>query len=375
MTNVICIKSAVKIMTGKHIVNIIKKTPGTPFAALNYEISGICNGKCPYCDSGCAPVYEGAPFLKAADFEKGIDRLLSLGLIDTSTCVELFISGEPALNPDLGKIAGALARRKIHYSISTNASRAIELPPEHVKYLKVLTFSMSGFSQESYDRIHGLRFKNVIANITKTLDNLFGKELWLYRRFMHSVNCSFHVYQFNIQEMAEAARFCGRNGIAFQPCEAFFNGVPDTIAYLRKELPAGRLYQASRDLLVYYLDKLLKEQPPDYQCPQWNMLSVDEKSNILVCCGGFPRNYPGTIVGSMFDLTADEILDKKRHMPVCGPCTGSGAAFWQHHRHTPAFIGRSLNLNKDIVNRLGRLLPEKLRSAAKKYFRRKMQGA
>jgi len=354
-------------------MNTIKKVAGTPFAALNYEISGVCNAKCPYCDSGCAPVYAGSPYLKAADFERGIDRLLSLGLIDTSTCVELFISGEPTLNPDLGKIAGALAERKIHYSISTNGSRAIELPPEHVKFLKVLTFSMSGFSQVSYDRIHGLRFEKVLSNIVKTLDNLFGKESWLYRRFMHSVNCSFHVYQFNVQEMEEAARFCEGNGIAFQPCEAFFNGVPDTIAYLRKELSPARLHQASRDLLVYYLDNLLKEQPSDYQCPQWNMLSVDEKSNIVVCCGGFPRNYPGTVVGSMFDLTADEINEKKRRMPVCGPCMGSGAAYWQHHRHTPAFIGRFPKPNKDIVYRIGKLLPDKLRLAAKKYLRRKMR--
>ena len=31
-------------------MNTIKKVAGTPFAALNYEISGVCNAKCPYCN-------------------------------------------------------------------------------------------------------------------------------------------------------------------------------------------------------------------------------------------------------------------------------------------------------------------------------------
>ena len=61
-------------------------------------------------------------------------------------------------------------------------------------------FSMPGWSQASYDRIHGLDFGRVVANIEATIQNV--KEMGYQGRFM----LSFHVYQFNAFDELAAAR-------------------------------------------------------------------------------------------------------------------------------------------------------------------------
>ena len=341
------------------------KPISVPFKTLLYDISGRCNAKCPYCVASREPSHAKAYFVKADEFERTLDWLLARGLIDRSTEVTPYITGEPTLNPELGKIAEIVAEKKMYYVLSSNASTVLALPPRSLAGLRAVTFSMPGFSQESYDRIHGFRFDRIIQNITQSMAHL-EESARAIGCPPPPVYCSFHLYQFNIHEIRDAARFCRRLGLIFQPSEAYFASVPDAIAYLRQELPKDLIYRTSRELMLHSLDGQLAHWPTlDYQCPQWDKLNVDEHGNVLTCCAGFPKNHPDSIVGPLFDMPVEELLRRKRSMPICKACTSTGAAYWMHHRQHMPLYAKAILETDDWVALLKRRLPPGLKRFAK----------
>ncbi|MCS4454451.1 hypothetical protein JTT00_04835 [Clostridium botulinum] len=73
------------------------------------------------------------------------------------------------------------------FALSTNASKVILLDNNELKNLKYITFSMCGFSQKSYDKIHGFNFEQIKRNISEILDNF--KKMGL--RVMHMYHIMF----------------------------------------------------------------------------------------------------------------------------------------------------------------------------------------
>ena len=147
------------------------------YKTVYFEISGICNAKCPWCVTGNQSLSKinnpyGFKFIKPDDFERAIDKLIELGLISSSSCISLYSWGDPLLHPDFEKILEILHIRGIDFSISTNASKSVTVKKKLMSNMQILTFSMPGFSQESYDRIHGFNFKKITQNIELLLNNL-----------------------------------------------------------------------------------------------------------------------------------------------------------------------------------------------------------
>ena len=70
-----------------------------------------------------------------------------------------------------------------------------------------ILISMPGFSQASQDRIHGFSFERVKSNILRL------------REMFHNIpfDMSYHIYQFNLDEIEAARQFCIQNGIRFAP--------------------------------------------------------------------------------------------------------------------------------------------------------------
>jgi MoaA/NifB/PqqE/SkfB family radical SAM enzyme len=327
------------------------------YKTLYFEISGGCNAKCPWCVTGNGSLGQCSPsFVKATDFERAVDILSKKQLIGPSTTIRLYNWGEPLLNPDFEKIIEVLHKRKLAFGVSTNASRVVKVNGNLMTYMDQMSISMPGFSQKSYDRIHGFDFERILENIDSLLN--------CYRTagFNGYAGVSYHIYQFNIGEIRLAVKFCASRKIGFSPVVAFLNDFNLAKAYLHGTLSCEVLKEACKDLLLFYVDDIIKCRPSNYHCPQYEYLVIDEKFNVLTCCL-VPKNHPDYFLGSLFDLSFDDIKAQKKSRAVCVECNNSGLSYWIHNAPLPSFVDDIIG--RPLLNRIKRKVPVKLKLFAK----------
>ena len=302
------------------------------------EIAGRCNARCPWCSTGRA-TREGNPvrggFMPPERLDAVLDRLAAMGLVLENLHFELFNWGEPLLHPQLPGIIEVMNRRGLHYRLSTNASLVPDLNGVSMRGLHELVISMPGFSQSSYDAIHGFSFQRILNNLNELRDRLKATG------FQGLAQMSFHVYQFNIHEIPDAARYCQANGLRFSPYLAALCHLPACMDLLSGRLDGPQLAAVSRHLLLSHLDAMLRQRPRDWQCWQQRKLVLDEEGRFLTCCL-LPRNHPEYSLGSVFDLDLAQAMERKTRQTVCGPCLATGAAYWLLNPVRPPYADPSL---------------------------------
>jgi len=330
------------------------------YKTVTFEIAGICNAKCPWCVTGNRSLLESgyaSSFIKLEDFEKAIDRLFELKLIGDKTVIFLYSWGEPLIHPQFNAILKILNSKNLAFSISTNASKPVKIEPGLLSQLREVSISMPGFSQKSYDRIHGFKFKKILRNIDVILEN-FRKA-----GFIGDVRVSYHLYQFNLGEMQAAKDFCDQREIEFYPYVAYLNDFNLTSSYFNDSLPYETLKKLSKDLLLYYIEETVALAPKNYVCPQYDMLTIDERCNVLTCCV-VPKDHAEYSIGSLFDLSPEEIKKLKVSQKICKECLSSGQAYLAHNAPCPNFILEQKR--SKIPNFIKRNIPEPFKLFIKK---------
>ena len=206
---------------------------------------------------------------------------------------------------------------------STNGSILPDFRRLNYNAIGGIIISIPGFSQASYDKVHGFKFMDIIENIIQ-----YAKHF----RHIHnkSILINYHVYQFNIHELDAAKQFAEKLGVRLCPSYAFFNNSKLGINYLKNRLNEKDLYDASRQLLLHYVDELLLSHPKEYKCPQLSYLTLDEFGSVLLCCA-MARTQQNYSIGSVFDLTLEQIGKLRKEHNACTPCMESGFAYWVHN--------------------------------------------
>jgi MoaA/NifB/PqqE/SkfB family radical SAM enzyme len=286
---------------------------------LTFEISAVCNARCPYCVTGTrinAEVPEGERFLSAKKAGAVMDFLLRERIITPEIGIDLYNWGEPFLHPDLNGVLNEFARRKYYYTLSTNGSIYRRLDPEALATLKQIIFSFPGFSQASYDRIHGFNFEHIKDNVASLVRDIRAANPNT-QLFM-----SFHIYQFNLLEMAAARDWCTKLGIVFFPYTACWNGYELSRRY-RKGLIEG-----SRDLILGYENAAIEYcKSFDYRCGQWDTLTLDQTGRVVLCCVMDTSN-PDFGFKDILQCSNEEIQKWKTSRPVCRECLSLGISQW-----------------------------------------------
>lgn len=321
-----------------------------------FDITGGCNAKCPLCVTARETFGQRLQFISVPDFGRALDRMLELELIGLGGGIGLQNWGEPIVHPDLNGIFKALSDRSLECGISTNASKATNF---HVStsHLNSMIFSLPGWSQASYDKVHGLRFDRIVSNMESTLANLRDTG------FVGHAMMNFHVYQFNVYgELEEAAEWCEKNGVAFRPYLAYINDYNLAKAYLKGEIQRDELSNISSSIFTHYVDDLIKSQPADWPCPQWGALVLDHRSNVLLCCS-LPFSHQECVVGSVFELSRDEIVAGKKNAKECDECMGCGIAYWGHNV-------RSIKVPRKAVEVVEVSKPQQPESTIQRYLNR-----
>jgi MoaA/NifB/PqqE/SkfB family radical SAM enzyme len=288
-----------------------------PYKNVFLELSGVCNARCPYCLSGRYRT-PGGGFIAVDDFERILERLRASRLIDRTTLLGLYNWGEPFLHPRLGELVTLAQRYGMRYSFSTNASVVPAVDASFVQGLAVLIFSMPGFSQASYDRIHGFDFAKVRGAIETIVRQARAAG------YRGGCRIHYHVYQFNLAEMDACAEFARRLEIDVEYHYAILNHWGHLWAYLDDELPYPLLKEVSQDLFNFRLRELSADSVSSYRCPQYDTLAVDESANVLLCCQ-VPKEKR-YVAGNLLRDDIGQILDAREHNETCTRCVERGVA-------------------------------------------------
>ncbi len=299
------------------------------YKQVYFEISGVCNAKCPFCVTGTGRLPKGG-VISLALFKKSIDKLVDEKLIDNQSCISLYNWGEPFLHQDFYKILGYLNERDINFALSSNASIYKEFDINNVKKLQEISFSMSGYSQSSYDRVHGFSFEKIKVNITKFIDNL--KKVGYQKK----IRIFFHIYQFNLDEIVLAKDFSETLGVEFFPYYAFIADYEKAKDYLLNRLDFEEIRSLGESLVLADTVQKIKTMPLNFSCPQHDMLVIDENADILTCCF-LAKNHLEYSSGNLFDDDWRGNLVAKTNKNECRFCLQSGLSYCVHDIAIPEF--------------------------------------
>jgi len=290
------------------------------FKKVFFEISGACQARCPYCCTGNRSL-KNQPnrFIPIKEFDSAVERLYKNRLIDSLSRFDLYNWGEPFLHPNFIEILQVLGNCHARYRLSTNAAKYIKLPSVLTGNMTRLTISIAGFSQSSYDRVHGLNFDLILKNIRRFADEIGAKKLWI----------TYLVHQFNLNEIREAYRYFRKLGIRLAFTVAYMNDYNLSRNYLSGSVSSDQLKKMGKELFLSYVEDIIHSRPKDFICPQFSILALDEFCNVLTCCA-VPKGHPDYSLGSLFSLTADEIRQDKLTRDVCQECSRLGIDYWIH---------------------------------------------
>lgn len=259
-------------------------------------------------------------------FQQICRHLRDIGLIYPSSEILLYDWGEPFLNPDFLKIVAFLAKEGQTFSLSTNAS-VVKLAEgkELYKTCKTVIFSMPGFSQASYDRIHGFSFAKIKENIRTLIKNMREQG------FVGEGVLSYHVYQFNQGEVCQAEAFARSLGLTFAPIYAYFASYGLTRQYLKGILPQALRSEAEKALYLSHVADLIGERPDGFRCQVADMLSLTAEGQVKLCCcsDDTAEHY---LWGSVFALgSMDDWKQLRKEMlncESCRECRTLGVDYW-----------------------------------------------
>jgi len=299
------------------------------YTRISIDISGCCNARCKWCVTGkenrCnkpSTVY----YMKVQEFIRLYQHIYGIGLIEKSTEIMLYSWGEPLLNEDYIEIVEYLADQNQVFSMSTNASVVKITEKENTyKTCKAFIFSMPGFSQMSYNKIHGFNFKRIRENIEKLVLNI------RQAGFEGDGSISFHVYKFNTQELSEAHQFAESLNLRFNPYYPYFNGNSMTEEFLEGKMDRNTLQEAGEELYLDHVKELIAKRPKDYRCFLENIISIDCHANLVLCCAADPAlsDYEWK---SVFQIFSIEGMRKQRGEMLksqsCKKCRKLGIDYW-----------------------------------------------
>jgi MoaA/NifB/PqqE/SkfB family radical SAM enzyme len=289
-----------------------------PYKKVFFEISGVCQARCPHCCTGNRSLRNHpSRFIPVREFDSAVDRLNKTGLMDGSTRFDLYNWGEPFLHPNFIEILKVLVNSHTPCRLSTNAAKYLKIPSGISDHITRLTVSIPGFSQKSYDLVHGLELSGVLNNINRFADDLGPEKLWI----------TFLVHQFNLDEIAEAHKYFRKRGIKLALTVAYMNDYNLSRDYLNGSVSNDQLKKMGKELFLSYVEDIVGSRPKDYICPQFSILAIDEFCNVLTCCA-VPKGHPDYSLGSLFSLPAEAISQGKLARRVCLECGRLGIDYW-----------------------------------------------
>lgn len=288
------------------------------FDSIALDIVGFCNAKCKYCPAGNDLSHKNS-FMNFELLEKILQKITEYKFFTETTNFHIYGLGEPCLHPQINKVLKLLSKYHISTSISTNASVVPDFEEESLRSVGRFLISVPGFSQSSYDRIHGFDFEKIKSNIIKlrtSVDELSDGKI--------PFDMSYHIYQFNEFEMVQAKEFCDQWKIRFAPNYAVLMDKDKCLDYVTGKMEYEELKDISKEIFLGVLDQQIKDAPRNYCDFQASFLSINVEGDVRICSGFRKKAEPAVLLGNIVRDNIDDILYRKFHHPRCKQCIDAG---------------------------------------------------
>jgi hypothetical protein len=104
--------------------------------------------------------------------------------------------------------------------------------------------------------------------------------------------------------------------------------------WLEKKLRYDVLKKIAEELFCYDVDRIVGNSPKHYFCPQYDLLAINEKGEVLNCCQ-VPNEMP-YVQGNIITDDFKDILSRRLDNEVCRKCSSSGLAYYFNNSLTAA---------------------------------------
>ena len=282
-----------------------------------FDISHVCNGRCYFCQTGFAnrnntpcKSQSGKQFVEVDFFHKILKHLKEQNFLNDGTQLHLFNWFEPLLHPEFASIIKTATQENCLIGLSTNANVLPKLPSDFdASRVVLLIFSMCGFSQQSYDKIHQFDFEHIKHNVERIVKDFRNHGC------VGEMYISFHLYQFNLHELQAAYEWAKQLHINICPAFAYINDGPRLLQFFKKELSMDYLQEVSNSLFMGMYTKIFH---PTTSCPLMNDITIEMDGQCDLCCGLDEK------IGNVFDMTPEKLARIHYESPTCKECMALG---------------------------------------------------
>jgi len=279
------------------------------------EVSGICNLKCISCPRCNETLSRSLPkgFMSAATYKEVIDKLVSE--IPFLYLVDLYLWGEPLLNPDLAEIIRINNRLGLASGISSNLNVSKHLEEVIKESPAQIRISISGYGPKNYEETHtGGKWERLHKNLL-----LLAEYIKKYKTNT-IVEIYYHVNKNNVNEYQKLLDLC--TPLGFRVAPSIHMVLHDhALDYVEKKtLPDG--VKKAIDLMHISLDEMLATAKSEHHksCLLKRCVPViNWDLKVFACC-----NYvqDAVLAPNYLDITLDKIIELRNNCTLCRKCQG-----------------------------------------------------
>ena len=283
------------------------------------EVTGICNLKCPSCLRTAEDIIPQGKYMSLAQYKEVMGKLVKD--IPFLYLVDLYVWGEPMLNPEIAEMVSHNHSLGVATGLSTNLNNIRNLEAVLAQHPAQIRVSISGMSQETYERTHvGGRWSKVRPN----LDTL--RDLRTKYGNVTEVEFYFHTYKHNLHEYQLAKDLCRDYGFNFHP--ALGNIIAqDFIASYRSGNALRPETQAVSELLLVNLEQLIRDcdEDTDKNCILTRVTpTINWDMSVMPCCQyTYSSIHPNFLEADLSDL-----IELRTNSDTCADCQSFSLHRW-----------------------------------------------
>lgn len=315
------------------------------------EINSACNLFCPSCTKGNQGAIGGLKY----EHQKGLmDPDLMERIIDKiaaenpKAIVFLYGNSEPMLHPRLPECIAAVKKRGLNAQLSSNLNYVQRLDETLAADPDMIIISLSGFTQEIYERGHrGGDIEKVKANMRR----LAEANAKIGQRIRIEVN--YHRYTDNEHELPLMQEYAKNLGLGFFSSYARAISMENAIQYCREHDPHSTEYERQEgkpdwnalfpptsDQWKRTMERLkipptkaremYAHHPMSEVCPvgagsMFTFIRHDGKTSMCACVAD--RRIT---VGDYLDTTPDQMIEQRTGHAICKQCLKYRTNFYFH---------------------------------------------
>lgn len=284
----------------------------------NIDIVGSCNLKCPSCPIGN---YRNSPHAKGVMPLDIFEKILIKIKDETPNIayLQVYNWAEPMLHPRLPELIYIARKHGIPLSLSTNLNINHNLEEIVTAYPLSVRISVSGFSQNIYERTH------TNGNIEKVKANMkLLRQLINQHKSQMEVHVAYHCYVDNIgAEYENMKRFCHELGFSFLPFFAYLLPLEKLISYFEKG-------PQMTDKEILNLMAVKPEEIRSFSLPyrfkdcelRSNRTAINCDGSVALCCGVYDDSH--NIARYFLNTSHDELQRRKYINKFCLTCMKYG---------------------------------------------------